>query len=81
MIVLANGASLVWPRGGRPRTAKSREVDLCPAPYEIRRRTFLKVYDSVCVCVCVCVCVVFVVIFFNWTIYKTVISERFLDAP
>ena len=40
--LLASGASLVWPRSGRPRATKSREVDLRPAPYEIRRRTFGK---------------------------------------
>ena len=33
--LLASGASLFWPRSGRPRATKSREV---------RRRTFLKVY-------------------------------------
>ena len=38
--LLASGAYLVWPRGGRPRATKSR---FRPAPYEIRRRTFLKV--------------------------------------
>ena len=38
--LLASGASLFWPRSGRPRATKSREV----APYEIRRRIFLKVY-------------------------------------
>ena len=40
--LLASGASLVWPRSGRPRATKSREV---VPPYEIRRRTFLKVYS------------------------------------
>ena len=31
------------PRSGRPRAMKSRAVDLRPAPYKIRQRTFLKV--------------------------------------
>ena len=38
--LLASGACLAWPRDGRPRATKSR---VRPAPYEIRRRTFLKV--------------------------------------
>ena len=42
--LLASGTYLVWPRGGRPRATKSR---VRPAPYEIRRRTFLKVLGNV----------------------------------
>ena len=59
--LLASGARLVWPRSGRPRATKSRE--LRPAPYEIRRRTFLKVQQIHYA--------LFLALFQNWVAYQT----------
>ena len=41
--LLTSGASLFWPQSGRPRATKFARG---PSPYEIRRRTFLKVYQT-----------------------------------
>ena len=43
VVLLASGASFVWPRSGRPRATKSREV---PRHMKSDEGLFLKVYPS-----------------------------------